>query len=243
MATRAPAPLGDDGPEHPGRVEVHGKQRRDVDAFHLLQGLPQLPAGAAVRLPIRHQRRQLQDDFFPVAQDQGVKEGRHRLGVETGGAAADDHRVAVVAVRGQQRHPAQVQHVQEVGIAQLVLEAHPQQVKVAQGGAGLQAGQGLAPGPEVRLQVRGRGVGPLGPDVVLPVQDGVEQAQPQVGHAHFVQIGEQQGHPQGHGPGIFDDRVDLPAQVAAGPLDAMEEVVVIGTGHSAVVSMLSGSGQ
>ena len=140
--------------------------------------------------------------------------------------------MAGVAVRGQEGHPAQVQHVQEVGIAQLVLEAHPQQVKAAEGSAGLQAGQGLAPGPEVGLQVRGRGIGPLGPDVVFPVQDGVEQAQPQVGHAHFVEVGEQQGHPEGHGPGVFEDGVDLPAQVAAGPLDAMEEVVVIGTSHS-----------
>jgi len=112
-----PAPLGDDGPRHPGLVEVHGKHRRDVDAFQLLQGLPQLAAGAAVGLPIRHQRRQFQNDFFPVAQDQGVKEGRHRLGVEAGGAATDDHRVAIVAVRGQKRHAPQVQHVQEVGIA------------------------------------------------------------------------------------------------------------------------------
>ena len=179
----------------------------------------------------RHQRRQLQDDFFPVAQHQGVKEGRHRLGVETGGAAADDHRVGVVAVRGQQGHPAQVQHVQEVGVAQLVLETHPQQVKAAEGGAGLQAGQRLAPVPQVRLQVRGRGVGPLGPDVLLPVQNTVEQPQPQVGHAHFVEIGEEQGYPQGHGPGVFKDRVDLPAQVAAGALDAVEKVMVIGTGH------------
>ena len=63
-----------------------------------------------------------------------------------------------------------------------------------------------------------------------------QQAQPQVGHAHFVEIGEQQGQAQGYPPGIFDDGVDLPAQVAGGPLDAMEEVMVIGTGHNAVVS-------
>ncbi len=100
-----------------------------------------------------------------VPQDQGIEEGRHGLGVETGGAAADDHGVAGVAVRGQEGHPPQVQHVQEVGIAQLVLEAHPQQVKALKGVPDSRLVEGLAPGPQVGLQVRGRGIGPLGPDV------------------------------------------------------------------------------
>ena len=228
---RRPAPLGDDGLEPPGCIELHPEQGRDIDAVQVLQGLPQLLSGAPVRLPGRNQRRQLQDDFLPVAQHKGVKEGRHRLGIETGRAAADDHRVAAVAVRGQQGHAAQVQHVQEIGVAQFVLETHSQEVIGVQGRTGLQAGQGLAPGPEVRLQVRGRGIGPFGPDVLLPVQDAVEQPQPQVGHTHFVEIGEQQAHPQGYGPGVFYDRVDLPAQVTAGPLDAMQKIMIIGTGH------------
>src|SRR4030065_640745 len=92
-------------------------------------------------------------------------------------------------------------------------------------GSGVEQGGAPPPAP------RARGVGPLGPDMVPPVQNAVEQAQPQVGHAHFVQIGEQQGHPQGHGPGVFEDRVDLPAQVLAGPLDAMEKGMVVTKGH------------
>ena len=52
-----------------------------------------------------------------------------------------------------------------------------------------------------------------------------------MGHAHFVEIGKEQGHPQGYGPGVFDDRIDLPAQVTAGSLNPREKVMVVAKVH------------
>ncbi len=92
-----------------------------------------------------------------------------------------------------------------------------------QGGAGLQAGEGPAGELKFRLQVRGRGIGPLRPDGLLPVEDAVKQTQPQVGHAHFVEVRKEQGQPQGNGPGVFKDGVDLPAQITGGALHAAEK--------------------
>ncbi len=63
--------------------------------------------------------------------------------------------------------------------------------------------------------------------MLLTIEEAVKQGQPQVGHAHFVEVGEEQGHPQGDGAAVFYDRVDLPAQIPGGALYPAEIRTII----------------
>ncbi len=74
----------------------------------------------------------LVDDFLALADDKGIDEGVHRLGVHGGVSAGDDDRVPLVALRRPHRDARQVEHVERVGVERLVGQGKADQVEVGQ---------------------------------------------------------------------------------------------------------------
>ena len=69
--------------------------------------------------------------LLAVADDEEVDERGQHLRVLRARAAGDDQRMVERAVLAVQRNAAQVEHGQDVGVADLVLQAEADQVEVA----------------------------------------------------------------------------------------------------------------
>ena len=88
------------------------------------------------RHPLFHEPRQA---LLAVADDEQVDERGEQLRVLRPGPAGDDQRMVERAVLAVQRNAAQVEHRQDVGVADLVLQAEAEQVELAQRRERLQA--------------------------------------------------------------------------------------------------------
>ena len=133
----------DDGFQHPVRclfpqfaVSPEGPlfvpdllvERRDIDALQF----GDLREKLLLRLPrpaeFSPDAADFGQQFFAVPHQNDVHKVRHRLCVKGAGTAADDDGVSLGAVFGKRRDARQVQHRQDVGIAELVLEGEPHKV-------------------------------------------------------------------------------------------------------------------
>ena len=106
------------------------------------------------RHPAFHDPRQA---LLAVADDEQVDERRQHFRVLRAGAAGDDERMVERAVLAVQRDAAEVEHGQDVGVADLVLQAEADQVEVAQRREGFQAVERQTVPGAARPRSRARG--------------------------------------------------------------------------------------
>ena len=126
-----------------------------------------------------------------VAEDEQVDEGGEQLGVLGAGPAGDHQRVVRPAVLGVERDAAEVEHRQDVGVADLVLEREAQHVEPAQRREGFEAVERQASRAQRGLEVGQRRERPLaGP--VAAVHQAVEHLEPVVAHPQGVGVGKGQ---------------------------------------------------
>ncbi len=173
----------------------------------------------ARRLERGHERGQA---ALGLAHEEGVEEGCERQRVGRPRPAAEHDRVVLAALPGVQRHAGQVEHLEDVGVGQLVLQGEAPERCVAHGGAAFEAPQRHVAGAHEAGHVGPGAVGTLGRRRRLVVDAGVEELQPGVGDPDLVDVGVRQHHAW-RGVGLVSD-VELAADVAPGARDAREEV-------------------
>src|SRR2546429_323902 len=88
-------------------------------------------------------------------------------------------RFATCARRRPQRHAPQLEHGEEVRVGELVLEAHADDVEVGEREVALEGDERETVRAEERLQVGPRRVGALGRHLGAPVQDVVQDLEPE----------------------------------------------------------------
>ena len=189
-------------PRHVDRAGVGQPHQQTVPA-----------AGPAGHLPVLDQLRDREGRLFAVAQHRGVQEVGDRLGVERGVPAGQDDRVVLVAVDRAQRHPGQVQGVQEVGVAEFGGEADAQHVEGRHRPVRVEGELWHLGGAHPRLEVGPDGVRPLGQDPVPLVQDLVQDGDALVGQPDLVGVRVHQGPADGSGLPVLDDRVEFAPDV------------------------------
>src|SRR5206468_3402988 len=89
-------------------------------------------------------------------------------------AAADDERMIERAVARKKRDAAQVQHREQVGVADLVLQAEADYIEVDQGRKGLQAIERQVCFPQLVFEIQPGREGPLAGPLRVRVHDRVE---------------------------------------------------------------------
>jgi hypothetical protein len=89
------------------------------------------PSRTSLLFPVSDHCSDFEDDLFAIPQDGGVDEVSDRLWVERGMAARNDDWMVVGALGGVQRDPGEVQCSEQVGVAELGSEGHPNQIEVA----------------------------------------------------------------------------------------------------------------
>ena len=141
-----------------------------------------LAGGAPGALPRADDLGDLADRLLAVADDEGVDEVGHGLGVERAVAADDHERVLGAAVLGPHRHAGEVEALEDVGVDELGGEAEGEDVEVAGVVVGVDREERDALGARIsRVHVEPRRVGAFGHRVVTFVQDLVEDLEPLVG--------------------------------------------------------------
>ena len=165
------------------------------------------------------------DDRLQVVLDlpdeERVEERRQRPRVGDRGAAAEDDGVFPIPLGGVQRHAGEVEHLEDVGVAELVRQGEAPEVALADRRERLQRPQRHAAGAHEVGHVRPRAVGPLGGGRRGVVQLTVEDLQRGVGDPDLVhvRIGQDDA---GTCPGL-DAGVELSTRVAPGPRDARQQ--------------------
>ena len=198
----------------------HGREQRwHVHAGDAPCRVEQFLSGPAPVAGFFQQFQHVRQAFFAVAQNHQIHKWGQGLGAEQGPAAGHHQRTGVQTfwpVRATQGNTRQVQHIEHVGIAQLVGDGKTEGMRADKGGIRLQGGQG---GVVLAQHLRGftlRSHNPFSPPLGPGVDHAVEDLLAQVGHAHLVGIGKSQGYAQTDAGGIFAANVVFNARVAAG---------------------------
>ena len=166
------------------------KQGRHVHALHRGQPVEHCRPGQPFRPGAEEQVGDLEDHLLTVAEHDGVEEVGHRLGVEGAGTAAQHERVGVVPVRGPERQSRQVEHGENVGVAEFVRQGDAEHVVAAQADPRLEGEERQPGAAQGRLHVDIRGVGAVRHHMLAGVEQVIEDLQPLVGHADLVEVGE-----------------------------------------------------
>src|SRR5207302_3697497 len=123
-----------------------------------------------------------------VADYEDVDEWRQDLRVLSAGAAGDDERMVERAILAVQWNAAQVEHGEDIGVTNLVLQAEADQVEIAQWRERLQAAQRQAMAAQLPFEIEPGGKGPLARPLRIVVHDAVEHLQAVVAHAERVGV-------------------------------------------------------
>ena len=156
-----------------------------------------------------------------LADEEGVEERRQRPRVGDRRSAAEDDGVLPIPLGGAQRHSREVEHLEDVRVAELVRQREAPEVALADRRERLERPQRDAGGAHQVGHVRPRAVGPLGGSRRGVVQVTVEDLQRGVRDPDLVHVRVGQDDP-GTGPGL-DAGVELTAHVAPGARDARQK--------------------
>ena len=167
-------------------------KRRHIDARDLRQGNEQVTSIAVAELG--KDCGDLADDFFPVAQHDGIDEVGDRLGV-VGAVAADHHqRLTGDTVCRSQRQVSQIDEVDQVRVGQLGREVEGQHVEGGRRLVMLDREQRDPLGSHYGFEVAPWGIPTVGTTVGPLIDDLVQDLQALVGQADLVGVRVQE-HP------------------------------------------------
>ncbi len=119
--------------------------------------------------------------ILSLADEERVEERRQRPGIGDRRATAEDYGVVLAPLAGVQRHPGEVEHLEDVRVAQLVRQSEPPEVARTHRRERLERPQRHAGATHDAGHVRPRTVGPLGRGRRGVVQLAVEDLQRGVG--------------------------------------------------------------
>ena len=156
-----------------------------------------------------------------LSDEERVEERGERPRVGDRGPAAEDDGVFPIPLGGVQRHAGQVEHLEDVGVAELVRQGEAPQVAVGDRSERLERPERHAACPHEVGHVRPRAVRPLGRGRRGVVQLTVEDLQRGVGDPDLVHVRIGQ-HDARTSPGLGSG-VELAARVPPGARDARQK--------------------
>ena len=136
---------------------------RNIHTRDLRRPPQELSAGPAGLLGLGVEIADVQHQLLALAQLKKVKKFRNRLRVAGTGAAAHDNGRKAGAVGSAQRDPRQIEHIENRGVGQLILQGKAHQVKRGHRVQALQCVERLAAFAQQLFKVRIRRKYPLAP--------------------------------------------------------------------------------
>ena len=181
--------VGGDGLDPAILVILHIVECRDIDAGDLCDAQQQLLLGdAALFFGLFDLGTDAGQLVFALAQLDHIKKVRDRLRIAGTGAARHDQRPAFVTVFGIKRDAGQIQHGQNVGIGQLVLQGEAHCVKGGERVLALHGVERQAKAFHLSLHIQPWHESALTPPVFAAVEQLIENLFTEEGHAHLIGV-------------------------------------------------------
>ena len=165
-------------------------ERGHIDALDLSGGLKELLLRCALCLILLEQVDKLVCDLLAVAREGYIKEFSHGFGVADARAARNDYRGQVFSVPRSDRQSRKVEHIEHIGVAQLILHGEADKVEILYCFAALKGIERDAVVAHYLLHIHIRREHTLAPRVVPCVDEGIEYLHPEVGHTYLISVGE-----------------------------------------------------
>ena len=183
---------------------VEGGHVNAADLDNLLQEALASPrlTGTLPRLVGLHNLRHY---LFALTNNGEVKKIGQGLRVIHTGTAHDHQWVLLGTLRCQNRHAAQIQHVQNIGIAQLILQGEAHNIAFLESLFGFQGAQGNLALTHFGLQINPGSIGTLRLHPLLLIEQVIQNFEAQIAHAHLIYIGEGQTNSGLHLVGRLDN--------------------------------------
>ena len=197
----------------------------DIAAFNAAQSFQDIPAGLPFQPHGLDQAGHFHNGGFRVADHKAIDEGGQWLRVKGAGAARDHDGVILRAAGGQHGDLPQVEHLQHIGEAHLILKREADDVKITQGRSALQRKQGDILPPHVAHHVHPGHHHPLAEHIGLLIQNVIEYLHPQVAHSHLIAVGETESKGRGFLLPGLDRSVHFAADIARGLLHRGQQPV------------------
>ena len=158
----------------------HLIERRNIHAFDLRGCDEKILLAPALALCLAVQVGELEHDLLAVADHEQVNEIAERLRVVSARAAAGNDMLQFRAVLCQHRHTAQIEHIENIGKGQLILQREGNDIKIIKRVAALQTVERDAGLSHLVLHIDPRRAHALAPDALLVVQQTVQDARAQM---------------------------------------------------------------
>ena len=186
---------GFNGLEPSIRAIVMAVKRRHIDAGNLHHFMEKARLVPPFALGLAVEVENLRRHLLPFSQREKVDKVRQRFRVHSADAAGKHQPLQTRAIPAQKRHPGQVQHIENIGIAHLIADAEGDKVEVLHRVAALQGIERNLVLAHGRLHVPPGRKDSLAPHAVHVVHDAIENAHADVGHADFIGVREAEGNP------------------------------------------------
>ena len=193
-------------------------QRGDIDAGNIRRHTQELGAGFMLALAHAVQLNDLEVDLFAVAEEENIDKVGDRLGVAGAGTARDDNMLQAVPILAENGDPAERKHIQNIGIAELILKRKADEIKMCKRIAGLERVKRDIVRAHDLLHVDPRGEHTLAPDIRTLVKQAVQDFDAQMGHADLIKVGKTKGKADIDVTLVLDNGAQLAADITAGLL-------------------------
>ena len=160
-----------------------------------------------------------------VAYVEKIKEIRQRFRIVGTWPSADDDRKFIAAVLRVIRDLRKIQYLQDIGIAELILQRESEEIESFDRFLRLERKERNLLLLHDRMQIRPGRVGALTPDIRSSVQLIIDDLDPEMGHSDLIDI--RKAHAEAHGSLFrsFDDGINFISDIAGRLLDRAQDPV------------------
>ena len=163
-------------------------------------------------------------DLLPFAEGKQVEKVRDRLRVAGAGAAAHHDGSKTLAVRRAHRQTGKIQHIEDVRIAQLILQREADKVEIPDRVAAFERVKRDVLLPHFFFHIRPRRKHALAPGIRALVRDGVEDLDPEMAHTDLIGIREAERIADIHRVLVLHHLIQLTAGIARGLLHGRQKL-------------------
>ena len=214
------------GTERPVRSIGDFVERRNIDPGDRGSSTKKLLSAPLLVFETDIQIQEVIVDHLPFANIEQIEKGSDGLRVVGAGTASDHQRVLFCPFLRVQRDPGELQHLQDIGIAHLILQCDAEEIAFPHRPLALQRKQRDLLFPHHPVQVGPGREYPLTVHILPAVEHTVEDLQTQVAHADLVHIRKTHRETHRDAVRILFHTVDLPADISGGLLDAQQQFII-----------------
>ncbi len=198
----------------------HVVKGRDIHALDVTGAAQEFVLAPSLALCLTIQVGKLQHNLLAVTDLKGVDKRCERLRIVRARTAADDEVFQTPALGGAHGNAAQLEHIENIGKGQFILQRKAEDVQLRNAVSALQSIERNARAAHFLLHINPRRKDTLAPDAVLCIEQTVQNPAAEMRHADLVGIGKAHAEAQVDAVRVLDNTAPFAADIAGRLLHA-----------------------